>query len=192
MRPRNIWPALAASAALLLAGCATPPRWPQHACTEGPAPPGIVFKIQASPAPAGKLRLSVQPPGDARSVAVTIDGVLSVGSYNGEFNPGPHNVEIRSAGFTPETRVVDLKEGRPMSTEVTLAPDSVSLVVEASQPDALIAVDGREVGQGQFCGRLPEGSHLLAVSHPDHKKFESEISLRASMPTTVRVQLRAR
>ena len=63
--------------------------------------------------------------------------------------------------------------------------DSVALeTVDVSTLDrrGVIRVDGRIVGECDFRGRLPVGSHVIAIARPGYDPFERTIMLRAGAP----------
>ncbi len=75
--------------------------------------------------------------------------------------PGPNHLRAEAPGFAPATETVTLVSGRgnpPVRLE--LAPKEGDVEIHA-QPACWISIDGRELAQGQYQGKLEPGVHAV-------------------------------
>ncbi len=109
--------------------------------------------------------------------------------------PGKHTVELRRAGYTTAKQEVDLGDGA--TGEVTLEPveeasavarDGARVVLEISEPEALVTIDGTARGLYTKSMLLAKGPHTLLVQRADFETFEREIVV-GDTGTTVKVEL---
>jgi hypothetical protein len=103
---------------------------------------------------------------------------------------GSRRFVFRKAGYKDATLTREVIGGTPLSLTVALEVDAKSgtLRVVAGSGDS-IRVDGRPVGQGQWQGSLPIGTHALSVSAPNKKQFQTDVAIEAEQTTRIQVSL---
>jgi hypothetical protein len=98
--------------------------------------------------------------------------------------PGPHHVEVRRAGYTTAARDVDLQEGA--AAELTLEPvvDPAALAVEggwmdirSSEQQAVLRVDGEDVGLVGDRVRVPAGPHRIHLERAEFFAAERDVDV---------------
>jgi serine/threonine protein kinase len=78
--------------------------------------------------------------------------------------PGQHSIVVSKAGYSPDSRTMNVTSGRGTTTLVHLAKLMATLVVKSDPPGASIYVDGRDMGTktpGQIS--VDKGQHLVLV-----------------------------
>ena len=124
-------------------------------------------KKKAPPAPVvlpGQLAVSSTPEG----AQVQVDGA-SDPSWVTPFaltnlQPGQHSVVVSKAGYSTDSRTVNITSGNRTSENIHLAQLMATLVVKSDPPGANIYVDGRDMGTktpGQVS--VDKGQHLVLV-----------------------------
>ena len=103
---------------------------------------------------------------------------------------GSRRFVFRKAGYKDAAFTREVIGGTPMTLQVALEVDSKSglLRVVAGSGDS-IRVDGRPVGQGQWQGSVPIGTHALSVSAPNKKPFQTDVAIEAEQTTRIQVSL---
>jgi hypothetical protein len=78
---------------------------------------------------------------------------------------GPHEIEVRLAGYRPERRQIVVVAGRSMveSFELVEPRRRGRIRVDSNVPDATVFVSGLEVGQAPWEGELPAGPQEIEV-----------------------------
>lgn len=109
---------------------------------------------------------------------------------------GIHTFTAHVDGFPdPPPKKLALLLGQPVDATFIIsrtgsAPGAEStLSVRANVDDAVIKVDGNEVGKGSWSGRLPPGSHQLEVSAPDHRTATIDVTVPAGATIDYPIQL---
>ncbi|MBX7195670.1 MAG: PEGA domain-containing protein, partial [Sandaracinaceae bacterium] len=131
------------------------------------------------------LALAVTP-SDAR---LEIDGVVLEGTGSPRavlLDPGPHTVVITAPGYA------ERRESLPadaVTLGVELTPLPTLAVVESSEPDAAIEIDGAEVGRGRVEQALAPGVHHVRVSRDGRLPYESDITLARGERVVVHASL---
>jgi PEGA domain len=144
-----------------------------------------VSLLEVSAAPAAKPRLSVRdtnpsPNAKAEAATVYIDGT-AVGSapWEGELEPGTHDVVLRGVGFVSEPEKVTLagSEKKELTLQTSSAPASVNITVFENL--GTITIDNKLVGEGTASITIPPGDHTLKVTREGYEPYEKKLSLRA-------------
>jgi hypothetical protein len=83
------------------------------------------------------------------------------------------------------------REGRRPDAQAAGAPTG-ALAIEASEPDALVLLDGDKLGRSplQRVVRVAAGRHRLEVSRPDYIPFRAEIEVQPGSLSAAYVELR--
>jgi len=83
-----------------------------------------------------------------------------------EIGPGTHKFGASAEGYATGFRTVDIVPGGGTRDVILkLPPNKVFLWVTA--PDSTIAVDGQEVGKGEWSGFVEPGAHTVRLQQPD-------------------------
>ena len=161
------------------------------------APPRPIGQppVSASPAVA-RTETAVEKPGrvtiDAPfDVDVVVDGTPARhGSGNVDVTPGPHIVEIVNANLGVRIyRPVKVQSGR--TTEIAIDTPQATANFNAL-PWADVSLDGRSLGQTPL-GNVPVsiGNHEIVFSHPDLGTVRRVVTVTATAPLRVSVDLRS-
>jgi outer membrane receptor for ferrienterochelin and colicins len=110
-----------------------------------------------------------------------------------EAAPGAHTVYVIQPGFLTANRPVQVAARASVSVRATLSAQTGSLIVNASERDALVEVDGRPSGFTPAVVRdVPVGRRHLRISLAGYASVDREIEVRAGQPTEISdVQLRS-
>lgn len=120
-----------------------------------PAPPAII---------PGQLAIDSTPQG----AQVQLDGRTDP-SYITPFaltnlQPGQHSITVSKAGYSTDTRTVNVTSGNRATTVVHLAQLMATLVVKSDPPGANIYVDGRDAGAKTPAQvSVDKGQHVVLV-----------------------------
>jgi PEGA domain len=107
--------------------------------------------------------------------------------------PGAHRVELRRPGYVSARSEVTLCDGA--TGEVVLEPEEDAaalgatgglLAVDASEPDAVLTIDGRRRGLYREPVRLPAGPHHMLLERGNFEPFERDVAVDAGRTVTVR------
>lgn len=125
---------------------------------------------------------------------VTIDGVSLAVVPLAEplrVDLGKHQLRVELDGYEPLTRSLDVPGGTQLQLELSLVPKSrlATLAVLASEPGALIALDGKVVGGPRFQGSVAAGPHRVRVTARDKKPYELSLELAAGSSRTLQIAL---
>jgi hypothetical protein len=136
----------------------------------------------------GQLELRVEP----ANAAISIDGraASTVGSRV-EVDPGRHVIVARADGYAPETRAVDVPRGGTAVVVMRMVQtaSAAHLRVESNVREALIRIDGHDVGFGNADENLREGHHVIEVRAARHATFRREYDAFAGTSTTMHAVL---
>lgn len=135
-------------------------------------------------------KLSVKESG-GQAVRVVVDGVdVGAAPWEGEVQPGSHEVQVRSATLGSPIQRVEVDAGKV--SEVTIVASSALGRVEVTTSDGLgvVYLDGKVVGEGQYAGDVPAGSHVIRVTREGFTPFEKKIELAEKQSVAESVTLR--
>jgi serine/threonine-protein kinase len=117
----------------------------------------------------GQLAIDSTPQG----AQVQVDGA-SDPSYVTPFlltnlAPGPHSITVSKAGYSTDTRSVDVTSANRATTVIHLAQLMATLIVRSDPPGASIYVDGRDVGPKTPAQvSVDKGQHVVLVRMPGY------------------------
>ncbi|HEY7957791.1 MAG: PEGA domain-containing protein [Polyangia bacterium] len=137
------------------------------------------------------VSLEITPPG----ATITIDGRLMGKAANAPFTlklaAGNHSVEVAADGYRPEHRELMVTAGVPAKMRFQLAaiPRTGKVHIAASQPQAMVAIDGKPVGLAPLDVELPAGGHQLEVSAPKYNVHRSELVVAAGQNRSLEITL---
>jgi hypothetical protein len=147
----------------------------QPAATEEPetpvAQPGVPSKARnarrKAVAPAiipGQLAIDSTPQGAQVQVDGSTDPNWVTPFAMTNLQPGQHSITVSKAGYSTDSRTMNVTSGNRATTVVHLAKLMATLVVKSDPPGANIYVDGRDMGTktpGQIS--VDKGQHVVLV-----------------------------
>lgn len=137
-------------------------------------------QLQAELGPPGRINIVVSNVSGAR---ITVDGEeRSAPFVVNQPEPGTHAVVVRAEGhaevsFTCST-VPGAPEGDSCDRQITLEPLAVALRVtlqEDVEGRAVLSIDGREVGQVPYEGRVSVGDHVFEVAAEGYETYRQQM-----------------
>lgn len=143
----------------------------------------------------GRLAVTTRVPG----VDVVVDGVVAgTTPLAGPLPvaPGRHVVTLQRRGYRPVRQVLDIADG----TKARLAPRMVvdasllasqggRLLLDISEPEAVVFVDGAPRGAYAAPLALPAGRHRVRVERADFFPFERDVEVPRQGSRDVRIDL---
>jgi hypothetical protein len=131
------------------------------------SPKSRTSRTKAAPAPVvipGQMAIDSTPQG----AQVQVDGRSDPGWVTPfaltNLQPGQHSITVSKAGYSTDTRAVDLTAGNRTTTVVHLAQLMATLVVKSDPAGATIYVDGRDVGTKTPAQvSIDKGQHVVLV-----------------------------
>jgi outer membrane receptor for ferrienterochelin and colicins len=142
----------------------------------------ILGTVQVDGSPAG-AEIRVDEPESA--VVGTVPAAL-------QLRPGPHVLIVTAPGHRSATQVATVAEKQTTRAVIDLALVSGTVVVNALERDALIAIDGEAKGfTPAVLSDVPAGDHVLRVTLSGFRPFEQAITVPADGQVTVDVRLRS-
>jgi hypothetical protein len=97
-------------------------------------------------------------------------------------DPPPKKLALLLGQPVDATFIVTRSSGGATSGESTLT-------IRTNVDDAVIKIDGNEVGKGTWTGKLPEGSHQLEVSAPEHRTATIDVTVPGATTMEYPIQL---
>ena len=113
-----------------------------------------------------------------------------------DIKAGDHIIQVKSPGFQPSERHVQVAAGGSQIVKFDLnteaAGDGGLLSVHSNMPRALVSIDGAEVGTApQERRRVSAGEHSVLVRLDGYKQFEQKVRVDAGQTQTVQADLKA-
>jgi len=92
--------------------------------------------------------------------------------------PGLYVLTARATGFPdPPEKKLALVAGAPVDVTFVFGEAKGTLTVRASRPDAVLQLDGAEVGRGAWSGPVIAGQHEVAASAPGFKTTKLDVNV---------------
>ena len=108
---------------------------------------------------------------------------------------GDHIVQVKAPGFQPSERHVTVTAGGSQIGTFVLnaeaSGDQGILKVVSSVPEALVFIDGAQVGKVPQEKRIAAGEHPVVVRLDGYKQFEQKVRVEAAQTVTVQADLKA-
>lgn len=117
--------------------------------------------------------------------------------------PGPHNIQIREAGYTDFAQNIDVQPGTKIKVRVAMQKDPqvqyaknpAVLKLEVTPVEAGVFLDGAFAGYGQEfqgVGRamlVNPGTHQIKFVLPGYQDFEAQVDLLPKQKSTIKAVL---
>jgi hypothetical protein len=134
-----------------------------------------------------RIDLQIEPP----TASTRIDGTVVVASRPIEVDPGRHVVQVEADGYATETRTLEVQRGTQSTVVLRLVPTLLSsrLMVVAEPSNALVRLDGNDVGFGTVEETVRPGAHSIEVSAEGYATFRRQYDAVAGQNQTVRATL---
>lgn len=155
----------------------------------------VVGRTAAPPAPTtGSIAFGPNLPQGAQ---VYVNGdLVTRGANSVALQPGTHEVRVVAPGYRDFRVTVTVRVGQTLQVAPRLVaiPREGTLTVRANIPNALVFVNGSQVGRTNqsgtlTVGKLPVGQHEVVVVAPNYRTFVAEFSISAGVTTTVQARL---
>ena len=135
-----------------------------------------------------RLTLTSSPSG----ATVSIDSKeIGITPWSGEIRPGNHKVLVVNKGFVKEERVVQVQPSRDADVTFVLnrEPGPGKLHIETEPPEAVVFVDGQQVGTSPYTGEVAPGEHVLEVSNDGYKTVQQQLQLDPGQQLSLKLAL---
>lgn len=144
--------------------------------------------LQDSASAVCRLEITVDP----ITARVRVDGEeVNLADGAVALDPGEHTVTAIADGYANAERRVRLARGSNSVASMTMvrANELSFLRVESNVSDALVRIDGREIGHGTIDEIVRAGRHTVDVLGPHHQPFSREIQSFVGQRQTIRASL---
>ncbi len=113
-----------------------------------------------------------------------------------DVKPGPHVIEVKAKGYLTGEKRVTVSAGSADVLKFELQPEAASskngtLKVVSPVPEAIVYVDGENVGQVPQTREIPAGDHFVVVEKKGYKKFEKKVRVEIGQTLAVTAVLKA-
>jgi hypothetical protein len=136
-----------------------------------------------------KLNVSVNQPG----ATISVNGKPVGTSPLKEpvlVDMGQHELKVELAGFKPFTRMVQVAGGGTTVVDFALEVEKHEGVLRVIVGhDAVIRVDGKMVGMGQWQGTLPSGVHSVEATAKGKQPYVADSLVQDNQTATMRINL---
>ena len=148
------------------------------------------FARPATRLPSGDAGLFVTS--EPRGARIVVDGV-PVGATGDagplQLAPGRYRIELRTEGFLPETRSVEVRSGATRFVHVPMTAISGGSIRIQATPDARVALDGVEVGRTPITIPAGVGTHIVTLRRDGFEPERIEAPVRTYRVTRVDARL---
>ncbi len=117
--------------------------------------------------------------------------------------PGPHNIQVRQAGYTDFAQKIEVQPGTKIKVRVAMQKDPrvqyaktpAVLKLEVMPAEAGVFLDGAFAGSGQEfqgVGRamlVNPGTHKIKFVLPGYQDFEAQVELLPKQKSTIKAEL---
>lgn len=147
---------------------------------------GETTRVEASMLVVSKLgTLRVKAPA---GYDVVVDGaVVGTTPFEGTLTAGDHAVGLRNASDEgTDASTVRVETGGTTEIAPPLGKLDGALRVEPTPSDAIVAIDGKDVGRGSWSGVLPSGQHEVVVRAAWHETVRQPVRISSRASQAVR------
>ncbi len=143
----------------------------------------------------GKIQTSLNINSTPSGAKVTIDGKFyGTTPLTIQISPGYHQVTISLAGYKEWEGVVYVEFGQAKKMDVKLMSTTQmmfgELYIKVTPKDAVIYVDGREIGEGEQKLTLLAGYHSVEVKHENYQTYYNDsVEVIPNNTTVLKVKL---
>lgn len=106
-----------------------------------------------------------------------------------EMDPGRHVLSFARKGFSDAVVRRDFASGTNPPLELSLDALPATVSVAANEKDAIVRIDGRDLGPVPTAIRRPAGSYKVRVEKRGFVPYESVVTLKAGEETDLRAKL---
>ncbi|MBS2022774.1 MAG: PEGA domain-containing protein [Deltaproteobacteria bacterium] len=148
------------------------------------------LELPAGGSTSGLPRLSIAstPPG----ASVTIDGAdVGFTPWADDIKPGDRKVKVALQGFKADERKVTVTAGRDaeIAFNLTREPGPGKLRLETDPPEAIVTIDGQQVGTTPYTGDVAPGDHQLEVALENFRGVAQPFTLEPGQQLSLKLAL---
>lgn len=151
-------------------------------------PAEVTFKLE----PIQKAtQITVEISG-APNARIFMDGTdMGPAPFEGKVPAGRHTFEARAKGFETARQTSEVEFGEPFTLTLSLVPavEEGKVRIVTGFSDAVIEIDGKVVGSGNWEGALPVGGHQLVVRKEGYEDYETDVSVSDDQERSLSVSL---
>jgi hypothetical protein len=148
---------------------------PEAYVTLGELGPAGAERMQKLEPELAFVSAQVSPP----NITLTVDGrpvVVDAKSKQIVVLPGKHVFSASAPGYATAQQPFQAERGTRNTVVTIVLAAPATLIVQGFAPDAIIAIDGAPVGQGQWTGSVNPGQHLVQVYKPGGPSYDFPIN----------------
>lgn len=137
----------------------------------------------------GRLQVTVSGDTEGQSLELVVDGApVGAAPWQGALGPGRHVVWLRGRDRGTAPVEVNVVAGQTTPFDAKVVPLGPQQHISVEPRSARIAIDGVDVGNGAWGGRLPRGTHVAIVTEEGYQTARIDLPVAgasAAAPTLV-------
>jgi hypothetical protein len=112
-----------------------------------------------------------------------------------DIRPGPHVIEVKATGYLSGEKRVTVSAGSSEVLKFDLMPAASGAVgtlkIVSPVPEAVVFIDGENVGQVPQSREVSAGEHFVVVQQKGYKTFEQKLRIEPGQTITITAELKA-
>lgn len=137
----------------------------------------------------GTVNVSVTGPENA---VVFMDGLeLGPAPYKGPIAVGEHTFRATAKGWEDGIQTSKVEFGKELNITIAMVQElkEGKVRIKVDQADAVISIDGKVRGKGDWEGLLPEGGHKLVIEKEGFQTYEEELAVATDQERVLDIKL---
>lgn len=141
------------------------------------------------PTVARKGTLRVRPSPD--SAAVFVDGnEEGTGDTHVTVSKGPHRIRATAPGFTSEAESLTVAQGERRRVTLELSQKTSTFRVASTPAQAVVSLDGEEIGRTPLTTTQPIGPHTMTVEKSGYETTKRSVTVSEDTKDTLQFSMR--
>lgn len=138
---------------------------------------------------ARKGTLSVRPSPD--SAMVSVDGnKKGTGDTQAAVSAGTHRIRATAPGFIPKAESLSVAEGERRRVTLELSQKTDTFRVASTPTQAVVSIDGEEIGRTPLTTAQPIGPHTISVEKSGYETAKRSVTVSKDTKETLQFALR--
>ncbi|MCF0245143.1 MAG: PEGA domain-containing protein, partial [Bacteroidaceae bacterium] len=104
-----------------------------------------------------------------------------------ELREGEYTIKVTKEMFDSGEKSVKVVRNETSKVNLAMQPAFGNVTIRTSDADAILTLDGREIGKGPWTGRVERGKHLLEARRANHRTASKTIDVVANKQLQVDV-----